>query len=108
MIERSEPGGGDQRLSQSINSPDMATQFHRLEELRAFVAAEIPSLDSRGPWTSEQAKAIERIYQDHLQGRPWFCACDCGHTVARFGEQCPSCLAGFGELGPVDWESIGA
>ena len=96
------------RLRKVVAKTGDLSEFLQLETLRAFVAEEIPSLDSQAPWTREQLKAVASIYLHHQQDPTWRCPHECGRAVARFGEQCPSCRAHQGELGPVDWESIGA
>ena len=81
------------------------TDLAYVEELRSFVATEIPSLHSAAPWTPEQFHSIDEIYRKHLRDPRWFCPHDCGRVVARFGEQCAECVQ-RGQLGPLRVETV--
>lgn len=78
-----------------------------VETLRAFVKAELPSLDASAPWTKEQLNAIDRIYRAHLDDPEWRCV-QCGRVVSKFGDRCVECQDAYGPLEPVDWDSVGA
>lgn len=97
------------RLRQLRNNPDLTEQLYGIETLRAFAVLELPTLDNLwGPWTKEQFNAIAGVYLLYQRERRWLCVHDCGTVVAHFGDQCAECLKHHEEMGPVDWDCLGA
>jgi hypothetical protein len=77
--------------------------------LREFIAREVPSLDGPGEWSEAQRDAVIGLYLAHQRyAGAWTCVHECGRPVRAFGDQCPACANLYGELGPVDWDSVGA